>query len=156
MNLSAQAIALSREHDFHLWLACGEMTHGWALVQTGAPHGMAEIESAIAAMRSALGGISIVFLSSRIEACIFLKQYDQALEWLTQALSDAQRTGDGHFLAELHRLRGVCLLETSPIQAADARACFEQALAISGQQQAKSLALRAATVKRTKVVSPMI
>lgn len=147
LALSAEAIAISHEHDFHLWLACGQMTHGWARVQLGQSDGLAEIDASITTMRLALGGISVVFLSSRIEALLHLKQFEVAQVQITQALDEAQQTGDGHFLAELHRLQGVCLLEMSPPTAAiaaQAQACFEQALAISRQQQAKSLELRAA------------
>jgi len=145
LSLSAETIAISRQHDFCLWLACGEMTHGWALVKCGQPDGLSEIESSIAAMQSALGGISVVFLSSRIEACVHLKRYDEALDGLAQALADAEKTGDRHFLAELYRLKGVCLLALSSDNAADAESCFEQALTISRKQHAKSLELRATT-----------
>jgi tetratricopeptide (TPR) repeat protein len=148
LALSAEAITISQQHDFHLWLACGEMTHGWARVKLGQPDGLVEIDASIVGMRSALCGISVVFLSSRIEALLHLKQFEAALVQIAQALAEAQQTGDGHFLAELHRLEGVCLLATQPSDAAisaQAQACFEQALAISRQQHAKSLQLRAAT-----------
>jgi len=152
------------------------MTHGWAQVILDLPDaqglraapsdqgahpaptearpdvsyvdGLAEIDASIAGMRLTLGGISVVFLSSRIEALMHLRQFAAALTQIGQALTEAQQTGDGHFLAELHRLQGVCLLEIHPDDAdarAQAQACFEQALAISSQQHAKALALRAAT-----------
>ena len=144
--LSAQAMAIARQHDFQLWRACGEMTHGWARVMQGQPDGLADIDASIATMRQALGGISIVFLSSRIEALVHLQQFEAALAGIDQALADAARTGDGHFLAELHRLQGVCLLEMGAPQAAStAQRCFEQALTISRQQHAKALEWRAAT-----------
>jgi predicted ATPase len=143
--LAAEAIAISRQHDFHLWRACGEMTHGWARVMQGQADGLAEIESSIATMRKALGGMSVVFLSSQIEACMHLQQFDRALALTAQALADAAKTGDAHFLPELYRLKGVCLLSLDAANAASARACLQQALAISGQQNAKPMALRAAT-----------
>lgn len=145
LPFSAEAIDISRQHDFHLWLACGEMTHGWARVTDGDEGGLAEIESGIATMRLGLGGISMVFFSSRIEAYVCLKRYAEALDLLAQALAEAQRTGDGHYLAELHRLKGACLLALSPDSATEVELCFGQALTISRNQKGRSLALRAAT-----------
>lgn len=145
LSLSAEAIAISRQYDFSVWLACGEMTHGLALVMHGRKEGIAELKSSIAGMRATLGGMSVVFLSALVEAYAHLKLHDEALGLLAETQADAANTGDAHFSAELHRLKGVCLLEISPSNAAQAESCFNQALAISRKQHAKSLELRAAT-----------
>jgi predicted ATPase len=121
------------------------MTHGWARVKIGQADGLAEISNSVATMRQVLGGIPVVFLSSQIEAYVHLRLHAKALDLLAQALADAHRTGDGHYLAELHRLKGVCLLALAPGSAVEAELCFCQALDISRQQNAMSLALRAAT-----------
>ncbi|MDD2915531.1 MAG: BTAD domain-containing putative transcriptional regulator [Gallionella sp.] len=145
LSLSAEAIAISRQHDFSVWLACGEMTHGWALVMHGqTTEGIAEIKSGIAGMRATVSGIPVTFLSALAEAYLYLKMHDEALAVLAEAQADAAETGDHHFNAELHRLKGECLLALAPSSAAQAEACFDQALAVSRQQQAKSLELRAA------------
>ncbi len=47
--------------------------------------------------------------------------------------------------AELHRLQGELLLQQSPDNATETAACFQQAIDIARQQQAKSWELRAAT-----------
>jgi predicted ATPase len=49
------------------------------------------------------------------------------------------------YAAELSRLQGALLLQQAVPDAAQAEACFQQALAIARQQQAKSWELRAAT-----------
>jgi len=121
------------------------MTHGLALVMHGRKEGIAELESSIAGMRATLGGMPVVFLSALVEAYAHLKLHDEALGLLAKTQADAANTGDAHFSAELHRLKGVCLLEISPANAAQAEACFDQALAISRRQNAKSMELRAAT-----------
>ncbi|MDD2915532.1 MAG: AAA family ATPase [Gallionella sp.] len=145
LNLSAEAIAISRQHDFSLWLACGETTHGWALVMRGQKkEGIAELCSSIAGMRAALCGISIAFLSALIEAYMHLKLHEESLSMLVETQTEAARTGDNHFDAELYRLEGECLLALAPSNAARAEACFDQALAVSRRQHAKSLELRAA------------
>ncbi|MBI5438290.1 MAG: hypothetical protein HY936_05000 [Nitrosomonadales bacterium] len=84
-------------------------------------------------------------MSPLAEAYVHLERYDEALCLLAEALDDAASTGDDHFTAELQRLKGACLLEISSSNAARAESCFDQALAISRKQRAKSLELRAAT-----------
>ena len=69
---------------------------------------------------------------------------EEALRLLTEALAafEANEQGDG--LAEAHRLQGILLLRRVIPDAAQAEACFQQALAIARRQEAKSLELRAA------------
>ena len=50
-----------------------------------------------------------------------------------------------YYAAELSRLQGALLLQQAVPDAAQAEACFQQALDVARQQQAKSLELRAAT-----------
>jgi predicted ATPase/DNA-binding SARP family transcriptional activator len=146
LALSAEAIAIGRQHDLSLWLACGLMIHGWALVRLGqSERGLAELQSCVAGMRVGMGGISVVVASSAIEAQVYLNRHDEALRLIAEAQADEANTGDGHFSAELHRLKGECLRALSPLSTAEAEACFAQALAISRKQQAKSMELRAAT-----------
>lgn len=114
------------------------MTHGWAQVMLG-KDGLEELESSISGMRKTIGGISVVFLSALIEACVHLEMHDKALGLIAQALSDAERTGDGHYTAEVYRLRGLCLLDT-PIEA---EKCFRTAVEISRSQQARYLEAKA-------------
>ena len=65
------------------------------------------------------------------------------------ALAEARAVLDStevrYYEAELYRLKGALLLQQAIPDAAQAEACFQQALAIARQQQAKSWELRAAT-----------
>ena len=67
---------------------------------------------------------------------------------IAEALETAHRTGERHYQAELHRLKGE-LLRPKGAQGAqgeadsDAEACFRQAIEIARRQEAKSLELRA-------------
>jgi tetratricopeptide (TPR) repeat protein len=144
LSLSAEAIFISRQHDFPVWLSVGEATHGWALVMRGQEGGIAELKSGIAGMHKTVSGVQVTYLSPLAEAYAHLKRYDEAHSLLAEALDDAASTGDDHFVAELQRLKGVCLLEISPSNAAQAESCFDESLTISRRQQAKSLELRAA------------
>jgi class 3 adenylate cyclase/predicted ATPase len=79
-------------------------------------------------------------------------RHNQAMHLLEEALDGMHKTGEHMWEAELYRLRGECLLmQESPSQQMhenhhlEAEACFQQALDIARNQQAKSWELRAAT-----------
>jgi predicted ATPase len=63
---------------------------------------------------------------------------------LAEALALIDTTEERWWEAELHRLKGELLLALSMDNAAEAEACFHQALDVARRQQAKSLELRAA------------
>jgi predicted ATPase len=71
-------------------------------------------------------------------------QPEEGLRTLTEALTLVEAIGERFIEAELHRLTGALLLARSAETPADAETCFQQALAIARQQQAKSWELRAA------------
>jgi predicted ATPase len=68
----------------------------------------------------------------------------EGLDTLAKAFAVAERTGERHWEAELHRQRGdLLLLEASPDEA-EAERCYRSALQVARLQHATSLALRAA------------
>jgi predicted ATPase len=67
------------------------------------------------------------------------------LEVLAEMRAVLDTTEVRDYAAELSRLQGALLLLQAVPDAAQAEACFQQALAIARQQQAKSWELRAAT-----------
>src|SRR5947209_20310332 len=72
-------------------------------------------------------------------------QVEEGLRLLAEALAALEASGRGDLLAEAYRLQGELLLRQATPDAAQAEACFQQALAIARRQQAKSWELRAAT-----------
>jgi tetratricopeptide (TPR) repeat protein len=144
LALGAETIEVSRRYGFSVWLAAGEMAHGWALARQGNKEGIAELEAGIAGMKMAIGGISVVFLSALAEGYGHLQMYPEALAVLAQAKEEAARTGDGHYSAELFRLEGECLLKLPNGDAGQASSRFNEALAVSRRQGARSLELLAA------------
>lgn len=143
--LAAQAIEIAQHHDMPLWIASAGMTHGWACAMLGeVEDGIAEARGAIAIAREALSGIAVVFIAPLIEVYVHLARHDEALAWVAQAQAQAETSGDGHYTAELLRLKGQALLGQSAANAGAAEECFNQALIASRRQQAKSLELRAA------------
>jgi predicted ATPase len=78
------------------------------------------------------------------EAAGHVGQVEEGLSRLAEALAAFEAGGRGDLLAEAYRLQGTLLLRQATPDAAQAEACFQQALAIARRQQAKSLELRAA------------
>jgi predicted ATPase len=68
---------------------------------------------------------------------------DKGLEALDEALTLVDRTGERHHESEIYRLKGQVLLARSVDHHPEAEACFQRALTIARQHQAKSLELRA-------------
>jgi len=82
--------------------------------------------------------------SKLVEACRRAGLKDEGLRVVDDALDVSKSGLDRYWEAELHRQKGELLLLPAP-DAAAAERCFEQALAVSRAQQARSLELRAAT-----------
>jgi predicted ATPase len=74
-----------------------------------------------------------------------LHQVETGLNTLKEGFEIMERTGEPWCQAELYRLNGQLLLAQSSNNAVEAEICYDQALDVSRQQQAKSLELRAAT-----------
>ncbi|HEY7749534.1 MAG TPA: adenylate/guanylate cyclase domain-containing protein [Aestuariivirgaceae bacterium] len=145
---SESLISLCTEQRLFFWLATGHMFHGWALADGGEPAaGIAELRQGLAAWR-AIG--SEYFLPKLIEMQVEA-QYragepaGPALDLLSDALSVADKTGEGWLVPELHRLRGNFLLSLSVPDGIAAEASFQQALETARAQGTKMWELRAAT-----------
>ena len=120
-----------------VWLAAGEMAHGWALARQGRPEAIGELQAGIAGMKMAIGGISVVFISALAEGYYHLGMTREAMTTIDEAFHEVGRTGDGHYTAVLHRLRGLCLSRDG--DTGKARAAFEQALSLAREQKAGAL-----------------
>ena len=69
----------------------------------------------------------------------------EALSLLEAGLAMVDRTGERWFEAELHRLRGQCLIAQQQGAGTAAEVCFRRAMDAAQKQQAKLWELRAAT-----------
>ena len=120
---------------------------GWAWVAQGwAEDGREHIQQG---MQTAFATDSVVcrpyFLALLAEAHGKLGQPEAALSFMDEAFALVEQTGEHHHLAEIHRLKGECLLSQSLASPPEAEHCFHQALDIARHQHAKSWELRAAT-----------
>jgi class 3 adenylate cyclase/predicted ATPase len=139
-------IALSTEHGFAYMLSYGTMHRGWAEAEQGrVDEGIAQVRHGLAA-RSALA--SEVFrpgmLSQLAAACGKMRQTDDARTLIAEALAAVERSGERHWEAEMHRLKGELLLLASK-NSSEAETSFRHAIDIARRQTAKSLELRAVT-----------
>jgi predicted ATPase len=140
-------IILATEQGFPAWMAWGSLLDGWALVQQGeAQAGIAQLHQGLMAWRAtgAVGSRSY-FLALLAEARGILGEPEAGLAVLAEALTQVDTTGERVYESELYRLKGALLLQQHLDNQAEAEACFQQAIAIAHNQQAKSFELRAAT-----------
>jgi len=72
-----------------------------------------------------------------------LGQTDEALALVAEAFVAVERSGERHWEAEIHRLKGELLLESRG--SSEAEGCFRHAIDIARRQRAKSLELCAVT-----------
>ena len=144
---AAAAMTLATEQGFAQWVARGTVLHGWALAMQG------QGEAGLAGMRQGLAaelatGSTLLrpyFLGLLAEAYGAGGHPDEGLAVLAEALAVLDTTEVRFYAAELYRLKGALLLQQAVPDAAQADACFHQALDVARQQQAKSFELRAAT-----------
>lgn len=144
LALARETLALAERHGFSLWQIGATLARGWALAMQNREEGAESIQQCVEATRVAMGGVTLIVLEPLVDASLALGRFDAALDANDEALTIGKALGDRHVEAELHRLKGLGLLGKSDANAAQAEACFHEALAISRRQQAKSLELRAA------------
>jgi class 3 adenylate cyclase/predicted ATPase len=136
--------ALAAEHSLPGWSGCGRMFHSWSVAEGGtAESGIAELRQGLAA--HAAMGIQLhlpSFLGLLAGLYIAISNPSEALKVLDEAIAQVDRRDERWFEAELHRLRGEALLAGSPERAAEAEACYHQAVAVARGQGARLWELR--------------
>jgi class 3 adenylate cyclase/predicted ATPase len=139
------AIDLATEHHMSQWLAVGTICRGFALVGLGRHReGMLQLRAGFDSWkRIGAGLVDTQWLALIAEAHLRAGQFHEALIALDRATETAAATGECHYQAELHRLRGLVLAEAG--EPAEAVSWLKRAIDTARSQQAKSLELRAAT-----------
>ncbi|MGH7895577.1 MAG: AAA family ATPase, partial [Candidatus Binatia bacterium] len=141
----AGVIALSEAQGFPLWLGIGHAWQGAARVAAGDTAALAEILDGLAlAGETGTQASAPLLFGLLAEAQQTVGQLIDARGTVASGLAVAAHTGQPFHDAELHRLDGDLLLATGGAPA-DAEGLFHRALDIARAQQAKFLALRAAT-----------
>jgi predicted ATPase len=140
------ALALATEHGFAYYGVRGALFRGAVLAAQGqGEEGIALMRQGLAAMRAQGTVLGIpAWLAELATAYGQVGQVEEGLHLLAEALAVVDTTGERQWEAELHRLHGELLLRQVVPEAQAAEACFQQALAVARQQQARSWELRAA------------
>jgi predicted ATPase len=119
---------------------------GWALIKTG------HVEEGISILRLAIAGAEAAGVGALAKAHYSLAEGYQAsgkasdgLEVLRHAEKMMERTGERHWAADLFRLKGELMLQSTPTATPEAEAAFREAVEIARSQSAKLYELRAAT-----------
>jgi DNA-binding winged helix-turn-helix (wHTH) protein/predicted ATPase len=149
LAVQAQAnalLALATAQGFSFWVGFGTCMRGWVLaMQDQGAEGVAQMHQGMAMVLATGQMLARSFcLVLLAEAAGHIGQVEEGLRLLTEALAVFKASGRGDLLAEAYRLQGELLLRQASPKAAQAEACFQQALAIARRQQAKSWELRAA------------
>jgi predicted ATPase len=160
------AIALSAEQGFAMALSQAAIQRGWALAEQGqGEEGIAQIRQGLAAYRATGAELGRpYYLALLAEAYGKVRQVEEGLGVVAEALAAVDKTGERLWEAELYRLEGELTLEaggwrleTSPPSsqasslkpqvsgevAREAEGYFHKAIDVARRQQAKSLELRA-------------
>ncbi|MBV8173607.1 MAG: hypothetical protein JO151_03470 [Verrucomicrobia bacterium] len=143
-RLASDLIELSTVQNFAFWLACGEISRGWARSASGdTDRGIASIDDGIRDYR-ATGSILITpcWLLLKAEGLHLANRTSEALMAIAEAVAVAQRTEERECFAELHRLRGLFLANMGA-EEVQIEASFCEAIRIAKEQKSVSLATRA-------------
>jgi predicted ATPase len=146
------ALTLARQQEFPLFVAMETILRGWALAEQGhGAAGLVQMHHGLAAWRATQAELERPYWLALL--AVVYGRAGQATEGfgaLAEALTLVADTGERWWEAELYRLQGELHVQAgtrpkAPEGAtAEAEACFQRALAVAHQQQAKSLELRAA------------
>jgi len=131
---------------FGLYQGWGRIFLGRALVEKGnVKDGLDTLQDGLDAYR-ATGqiGVLTLMLAVQVQAFAIAGQSDNGLKTLSEALKLANESGERFFESELHRLQGELLLAASGAED-EIESCFQKALQIAREQNARSLELRATT-----------
>jgi DNA-binding winged helix-turn-helix (wHTH) protein/predicted ATPase len=141
-----QLIAFCTAQGFAHYRAQGVILRGWAVAAQGQPEaGIAQMREGLAAYQATQGQTGRPHLLALLaEAYQAMRQPQEALRLLAEALTISDHTAERWWAAELHRLRGELLWQAAPSHPpSEVETCLLQALDIARHQQAKALELRA-------------
>jgi adenylate cyclase len=124
----------------------GNSTRGYVLATQGNIEGVEQMEQSMAALRTAniLSGRPWT-LGRYAEALQIHHRPAESRSVMAEALEQAQSTGEGMFLAELHRLEGELALAQDSSNPTKAEQSFRTAIEIARRQEARWWELRATT-----------
>ncbi len=145
---AAEALALCAEHGYPDIALRASLIHGWARALGDERADVVdELVPLLASYGQRAGMVAVTTAHlAVVEAAVAAGRLDDALHLVMAAARLVEETGERMEESEVHRWRGEVLLGLRGRQGrAEARSCFEQALAVATAQGARWFALRAAT-----------
>ena len=145
LAIGHEIVALCREYELKQEAEWGRSFQGAALAALGQTEQGIELLIDSLAVQQSIGSglVRTAFLALLGEALGAAGRIEQGFGAVDEGFEHAERTLEGGYLAELHRVRGELMrLSGDPVQA---EASYRAAIAAAGTQQAKSFELRAAT-----------
>ena len=147
-------LAVAHEHDIRTIVGGGNLLAGWARASQGQDvEGVAQMQQGFQLHADKQAISQPYWKSLLIDTYRRTGQVTEGLTLVQEALSLVDQTEERFYEAELHRLQGELLLnderrmmnDERRAREVEAETCFQRALDVARQQQAKSLELRAAT-----------
>jgi len=140
-----EVIALADEKGALAWKAFVMVFRGCVFAVTGkASDAVQMIPSRIRAIRSTGFTLWMPLYLSYLTTAYAQLHFEEASRCIDEALTLNEKTEDRWREAEVNRIAGEIALKSPEPDAAKAEACFQRALTVARQQQAKSWELRAA------------
>jgi predicted ATPase len=154
-----EGISVAEEYYLELWAAFGRIALGWADAELGeVQRGIEQMQQGLTAYEATETKIFYpTFLCSLADQLNKAQRIKEGLAVIAHALTLAEQTQEGYAIAELHRIKGELLLNSSDLQSgklptgsstisilSEARASFSDALTIAKRQGTRSWELRAA------------
>jgi class 3 adenylate cyclase/predicted ATPase len=145
-RLLEEGIALADEKRAMHWKTLGMIGRGCLFAGTGdASNALQTLTSGIAAYRSTGATVWLpMILTYLATTYAALDKFDDAWRCIDEALVTVETTKESWTEAEVHRTAGEIALMSAEPDAGKAEGCFERALLVAREQQAKSWELRAA------------
>jgi serine/threonine protein kinase/predicted ATPase len=140
-----EELAIATEQGFQLWQALGTLHKGAGILLEGRPaEALPLLLKGFTAFRATGAEIRVpCYLGILGDAYTQCMRFEDAHKALKEGLAVAEKNDNRCHEAELHRLKGELLLAESPDQAAEAEACFRQAVETARSQESKMWELRA-------------
>ncbi|HEX4113232.1 MAG TPA: hypothetical protein VH020_11905, partial [Stellaceae bacterium] len=146
-EIAEQMIALAEKYGFQSYLSGARLIRAWAGAAAGSSDAIALVERSIE-QTVAVGPTAQQYFGIAGEVMMGGGRYRDALAFLVRGIEANEERDVGFYIAEIHRLRGLCLLALDRANKGEADAAFRTALAVANSQGAFLFARRAEAALR--------
>lgn len=143
-RLALELAQLAEDHAMSLWKAVAIGTLGWVGAMRGDEAALDSIRASIDGALVAMPLVVVTFCSFLTDALMRLDRHGEALACLEDTIARAEAHDDRYMIPEFLRQQASCIMALEPSREDEAKALLLRALALSQQQGAAMLELRAA------------